>query len=77
MIRAGLRHVEEPYGLRVRHEIGIDRILWECDYPHSSCVWPGTQKIVEDLFSGVPDDEVELITRRSAEKLFHWNCSTR
>jgi predicted TIM-barrel fold metal-dependent hydrolase len=43
--------IEEPYGLRVRHDIGIDRILWECDYPHSSCVWPNTQKIVDELFA--------------------------
>ena len=22
------------------HEIGIDIIAWECDYPHSDCFWP-------------------------------------
>ena len=67
--------IEEPYGLRVRHEIGIERILWECDYPHSSCVWPGTQQIVDDLFQDVPEDEAELITSRNAEQLFDWKCA--
>jgi predicted TIM-barrel fold metal-dependent hydrolase len=66
--------IEEPYGLRVRHDIGIDRILWECDYPHSSCVWPNTQKIVEELFADVPADEAEMITVRNAERLFNWSC---
>ena len=62
--------IEEPYGLRVRHEIGIDRIMWECDYPHSSCVWPNTQKIVDELFGTIPDDEAELIAFRNAEHVF-------
>jgi predicted TIM-barrel fold metal-dependent hydrolase len=66
--------IDEPYGLRVRHDVGIERILWECDYPHSSCIWPGTQKVVEDLFQDVPDDETELITLRNAERLFNWTC---
>jgi predicted TIM-barrel fold metal-dependent hydrolase len=66
--------IEEPYGLRVRHEIGVDRILWECDYPHSSCVWPNTQQVVDELFSGVPDEEAEMITCRTAETLFNWTC---
>jgi predicted TIM-barrel fold metal-dependent hydrolase len=66
--------IEEPYGLRVRHDIGIDRILWECDYPHSSCVWPNTQKIVDELFADVPADEAEMITVRNAERLFNWSC---
>ncbi len=67
--------IEEPYGLSVRHEIGVERILWECDYPHSSCIWPGTQRIVDELFDRVPDDETELITFRNAERLFNWQCT--
>ncbi len=67
--------IEEPYGLRVRHDIGIDRILWECDYPHSSCVWPNTQKIVDELFADIPADEAEMITVRNAEYLFNWSCT--
>lgn len=66
--------IEEPYGLRVRHEIGIERIMWECDYPHSSCTWPDTQTIVDELFSELPDDEADLIGYRTAEKVFDWIC---
>lgn len=66
--------IEEPYGLRVRHEIGVERILWECDYPHSSCIWPETQTIVNELFADLPEDEVTQIAYRSAEKLFKWRC---
>jgi predicted TIM-barrel fold metal-dependent hydrolase len=67
--------IEEPYGLRIRHEIGLDRILWECDYPHSSCIWPNTQQTVAELFAQVPDDEARQIGYRTAEELFGWRCA--
>jgi predicted TIM-barrel fold metal-dependent hydrolase len=67
--------IDEPYGLRVRHEIGIDRIMWECDYPHSSCVWPNTQAKVDELLGTIPDDEAEQIAFRNAEHVFSWKCT--
>ncbi len=67
--------IEEPYGLRIRHEIGVDRILWECDYPHSSCIWPGTQALATELFADVPTDEAEAIVFGNAAALFKWPVS--
>lgn len=67
--------IEEPFGLKVRHDIGVDRILWECDYPHSSCVWPNTQKIVDELFAELPDDEAEMIAHRNADAVFRWTST--
>jgi predicted TIM-barrel fold metal-dependent hydrolase len=66
--------IDEEFGLSVRDLIGIDRIFWECDYPHSSCIWPGTQKLVDDLFVGVPDDEFRMITYENAERIFKWQA---
>ena len=39
--------IDEPFGLANRDIVGVDRIFWECDYPHSSCIWPNTQQIVD------------------------------
>jgi hypothetical protein len=64
--------IDEEFGLANRHAVGVDRIFWESDYPHSSCIWPGTQKIVDDLFVNVPDDEFRKITYENADKLFKW-----
>lgn len=64
--------IDEPYGLANRHEIGIDKIFWECDYPHANSPWPGTQKIVDDLFKDVPEDEASKILVENAEKMFKW-----
>ena len=32
--------------LKVRHDIGIDIIAWECDYPHSDSIWPDAPEVV-------------------------------
>ena len=32
----------DPVGVALRHEIGIDNICWEMDYPHSDLMLPGT-----------------------------------
>jgi len=66
--------IDEPFGLANRDIIGIDKIFWECDYPHSSCIWPGTQAIVDDLFKEVPADDFAKITYQNANKIFKWDC---
>ena len=32
--------IADPIGIELRHDIGIDNIAWECDYPHSDSSWP-------------------------------------
>ena len=32
--------ISDSVGVGLRHEIGIDNIAWECDYPHSDSLWP-------------------------------------
>lgn len=65
---------DEELGIAQRGSIGVDRILWETDYPHANCPWPGTRKIAGELLEGVPQDEVEKIAYRNAEELFDWKC---
>ena len=66
--------IEEPFALRSRHEIGVTRLLWECDYPHTDSTWPNSQAEPADLLDTIPADEAELITRANAEGLFRWKC---
>ena len=64
--------IEEPVGLNTRHDIGIDRIVWECDYPHADTTWPHSQKIVGEVFANVPHDEIDKITYQNTLRLFRW-----
>ena len=38
-------YVTDPVSLKVRHDIGIDIIAWECDYPHSDSIWPDAPEV--------------------------------
>jgi len=67
--------IEEPVGLSFREHIGVEKILWESDYPHADTPWPFAQKAAEEVFAGVPADEVEAITHRNAEQLFRWEMT--
>ena len=66
--------IDEPIGLSFRNHIGIDKILWECDYPHCDSPWPQSQKETEELFiaAEVNEAEANAITHENAEKVFRW-----
>jgi predicted TIM-barrel fold metal-dependent hydrolase len=68
--------IEEPLGLKYRHDFAVDRIVWESDYPHADTPFPDTQAACAAVFDGVPDDEVAMITHRNAEQLFDFPLSS-
>jgi predicted TIM-barrel fold metal-dependent hydrolase len=61
--------ITDPVGVQLRHQIGIDNIAWECDYPHSDSSWPNAPEELARVAAGVPDDDLEKITWRNA---CHW-----
>ena len=59
----------DPLGLDLVDRIGVDKILWEADYPHSDCVWPNSRKYLSEQLVDVPDDEARLIAGGNAKAL--------
>jgi predicted TIM-barrel fold metal-dependent hydrolase len=55
----------------MRHEIGIETILFGRDYPHPESTWPHTREWLRDAFVGVPEDEVRLILGENAISFFN------
>jgi hypothetical protein len=66
--------IDDEFGVSVRHAIGVDRITWECDYPHSDSNWPHARKRAAETLAGVPDDEVHQIVELNARALFHFDA---
>jgi predicted TIM-barrel fold metal-dependent hydrolase len=64
--------IDDEHGVRSRELIGIDRITFEVDYPHSDSNWPNTRKRAAEVFADVPDDEVRQIVELNARALFHF-----
>ena len=67
--------VEEPIGLRFREYVGSHKILWESDYPHADTPWPQIVESADEVFAGVPADEIAQITHTNAEGLFKWKMA--
>jgi predicted TIM-barrel fold metal-dependent hydrolase len=64
--------ISDVTGLRTRHQIGVDQIAFEVDYPHSDSVWPRSPEILMEGFveAGVPADEIHKITWQNACRWF-------
>jgi predicted TIM-barrel fold metal-dependent hydrolase len=68
--------IDDEHGLKNRHEIGIDRITIEIDYPHSDSNWPNSRKRASEALADIPDDEVELIVETNARRMLHFPRTT-
>jgi predicted TIM-barrel fold metal-dependent hydrolase len=60
--------IADPVGVKLRHDIGIDNIAWECDYPHSDSSWPLAP---EELAKVAGDNHV---SRPELDKICHENA---
>ena len=60
----------DPLTLRLRRDIGVDRIMVETDYPHSDSSWPDSQELLARQLQGVPEDEAAMLTWQNAVELY-------
>lgn len=54
----------------MRHQIGIERIMWGADYPHHEGTFPNNKLAMRLNFSGVPEQEVRTMTSLNAAKVY-------
>jgi hypothetical protein len=62
--------IDDAAGVKNRHDVGIETITWECDYPHSDTTWPRAPERLAEYLEDVPDDEVNQITHQNAMREF-------
>jgi len=65
--------IDDAAGVKNRHDIGIDMITWECDYPHSDCTWPTSPERLMKSLDGVPDDEIDKMTHLNAMRHYQYD----
>lgn len=61
----------EEAGIQQRHTIGIDNIMWEADYPHSTSTYPESWTFVERSLQGVPQDERDKLLYGNAMRVYN------
>jgi predicted TIM-barrel fold metal-dependent hydrolase len=54
----------------LRHQIGVNRLMWGADYPHHEGTWPHTKVALRLLFSDIPEGEVRKMTSENAARLY-------
>jgi predicted TIM-barrel fold metal-dependent hydrolase len=62
--------IDDASGFTQRHEIGVDHICVESDYPHADSTWPDTQALLQRQLRDCPDDEIAMMTWQNASELF-------
>ena len=65
--------IDDPVGIQLRHEIGLETITWECDYPHSDTTWPTAPEQLAKSLEGVPEADVDAITWQNAAREFRFD----
>jgi predicted TIM-barrel fold metal-dependent hydrolase len=61
----------EEAGIRQRHHIGLENIMWESDYPHSTSTYPESWEFVNRTLAGVPEEEKKLLLYGNAMRVYH------
>ncbi len=65
--------VTDATALKVRHDIGMDIIAWECDYPHSDAIFPGAPEQIFTEMEAADCSEAEMhqITWQNTARFFN------
>jgi predicted TIM-barrel fold metal-dependent hydrolase len=59
-----------PIEMEMRHEIGIDQMMYGRDYPHPEGTWPNTWDWLRGALKGVPEDEARQFLGLNAIEWF-------
>jgi predicted TIM-barrel fold metal-dependent hydrolase len=65
-------YVTDHYGVRNRHAVGVDRMMWSSDYPHVGADWPNSYRTIAADFATVPAEERHRLLAGNALELYRF-----
>jgi hypothetical protein len=65
--------IDDPVGVRLRDVIGVDKMMWELDYPHSDSTWPQAPEMLYKSLDGVSDEDINKITHLNAMRCYDFD----
>jgi predicted TIM-barrel fold metal-dependent hydrolase len=66
-----LRPSESP----LRYDVGLDRIMWGADYPHSEGSYPYTVEALRAAFADVPPTETRMMLETNAANVYPFDLA--
>ncbi len=61
---------DDRAGIQTRDLLGVDRLMWGADYPHTEGTFPRSVEQIAKDFAGVPEDEVYQMVAGNAAQLY-------
>ena len=61
---------EDALGVRDRHIIGVDNLLWGSDYPHFESTFPRSREIIEEILTECTEEEKAKIVGGNAARIY-------
>jgi hypothetical protein len=65
--------IEDEFGLRNLADIGEDMVAYECDYPHSDCLWPEVPERLWPTVNHLTDTQIDKVTFGNAARFFNFD----
>ena len=62
---------EDARGIRDRHDIGVDNLMWGSDYPHQESTFPRSRQILEEILGDCTDEERAKIAGGNAARVYN------
>lgn len=62
--------ITDRSGIALRHEVGVDNMMWSSDYPHHGNDWPYSGKVIAETMSGIPAEEQARIVGGNAARIW-------
>jgi predicted TIM-barrel fold metal-dependent hydrolase len=59
-----------PSESALRYDVGVDRIMWGADYPHSEGSYPYTTEALRAAFAPCPPDETRMMLETTAAEVY-------
>lgn len=67
-------YITDSFAIRNRHSVGLERMMWSSDFPHSGSNWPNSVHVNAADFADVPGWERDLILGGNAQRLYKFSA---
>jgi predicted TIM-barrel fold metal-dependent hydrolase len=67
--------INDPLAAKLRHEIGLDRIMWGSDFPHPPCPYPHTRERIGEILAGIPEADRAAIVSGNVSRVYGIDCA--
>ncbi|HVA73655.1 MAG TPA: amidohydrolase family protein [Acidimicrobiales bacterium] len=65
--------IDDHFGVASRDFLDMDKVCWECDYPHSDSTWPTAPETFMKQMDGVDRHDIDRISHLNAMRNFGYD----